>query len=141
MVENRTQESDTVAAKAAIFIVPLIDEHEDPERNARGVVLVPGRIAHIAVAVVAQKARIVVVLTDVVRDYVIVPVRVPLRDDALSEIGHRDVWIAADTAIGDGALIPVIGALVLVVDIRVGRRDREWITDAGIVVDREGIAP
>src|SRR4029077_5330922 len=116
-------ENGAAAAIVTIGIVPGIVVHEHAETNARGVVWIPGGRAHIAVAVVAQEAGIVVVLTDVVRDDVIVPVRVPLRDDALSEIGHRDVRIAADTAICDGAIVPVIAALDLVVDERVCRGD------------------
>src|SRR2546425_11692963 len=74
-----TDEHGATAAIIAIGVVPGVVIHEHAETNARGVVGIPGGVAHIGVAVVAQETWIVVVLTDVVGDHVIVPVRVPLR--------------------------------------------------------------
>ena len=76
-------------------------------------------------------------LADIVRDDVVVPVDVPFRYDALRQVGHRDIRIAAHAAVGDDAIIPVIAALNAVVHEGIGRRDRKQIADAGIVVDRE----
>ena len=80
-------------------------------------------------------------LADVVRDHVVIPVGVPFRNDALREISHRHVRVAAHPAIRDDAIVPVIAALDLVVDERISRRDREQVADAGIIVDRKGVAP
>src|SRR6266702_1528299 len=70
------------AAIVPVRIVPGIVVHEHAETNARVVVRIPVRVAHIGVAVIAKKARIVVVLSDVVGDDVVVPVGVALRHDA-----------------------------------------------------------
>ena len=79
-------------------------------------------------------------LSDVVRDDVVVPVGVSFRDDALREVGHRDIRVAPHAAIGDDAIIPVVTALDLVVDEGICRRDTEQVADAGLVVDRKRIA-
>ena len=90
-------------------------------------------------AVVAQEARVVVVLLDVVGDDVVVPIGVPFGHDALSEVGERDVGIAAHAPIGDHSVVPVVTALNGVVCEGIGRSDREEVAYAGIVVDREGV--
>ena len=79
-------------------------------------------------------------LPDVVRDDVVVPVSVTVGHDALREIGHRDVWVALHSAIGNHAIVPVVTALDLVVGERISRRHGEEVADTGVVVDCEGIA-
>jgi hypothetical protein len=62
----RADEYDATAAVVPIRIVPRIIIHIHTEANARGVVRIPGAIAHVGVAVIAKEARVFVVLADIV---------------------------------------------------------------------------
>src|SRR6185503_17737831 len=121
---------DAAAAVVPVRIVPGIVIHDDAEPDAGVVIRIPVRVAHIRVAVVAQEPWITVLLLDVIRDDVVVPVDIPFGHDALGEVGHGDVWIAADATIGDRAVVPVVPALDGIVGEGNSRGDREEISDA-----------
>src|SRR5881392_2074055 len=76
-------EHDAAAAIGAVWIVPGIIVHEHAEAHARVEVGIPVGITDVGVAVVAQETRIVVVLADIVRDDVVVPINIPVRFDTL----------------------------------------------------------
>ena len=122
---ERPHEHDPGAAIVAVRIVPrvVIDEHAEP--HARIGVGVPVRVTDEGVAVVAEEARIVVLALDVVRHNVVVPVGITFRNDALRQIGERDVWITAHAAIRDHAVIPMIATFDAIVGERIGGRDGE----------------
>src|SRR5947199_6943643 len=128
------------AAVVPVGVVVRIVEQHDPETDAGVVVRAPVWIAHVAVAIVAEEARVIVVLLHVVRRDVVVPVGVAVRDDALGEVGEGDIRVAADAAIRNNAIIPMIFALDGIVDEGIGRRDGEDVPNAGVVVDVERIA-
>ena len=79
-------------------------------------------------------------LTDIVRDDVVVPIDVPVGHDPLREIGHGDIRITAHAAIRDHTIVPVLATFDLVVDERVSGGHRKDVTDARVVIDREGFA-
>src|SRR5213080_439932 len=108
------------AAVVPVGVVVRIVEHHDPETDAGVVVRAPVWIADVAVAVVAEEARVIVVLLHVVRRDVVVPVGVAVRDDALGEVGEGDIRVAAYAAIRNSAIIPMIFALHGIVDEGIG---------------------
>ena len=136
----RTREDDPRAAVILIRVVVRIIEDHDPKAHAGVVVGAPGRVAHVRVAVVAQEPGIVVVLFDVVRRDVVIPLTVAVGHDALCQVGKGDVRIAADPPVGDQSIIPVVLALDAVVHERIRRGDGEQVADTGIVIDVEGVA-
>src|SRR2546430_2198968 len=136
----RTREDDPRAAVVLIRVVVRIIEDHDPKAHAGVVVGAPGRVAHVRVAVVAQEPGIVVVLFDVVRRDVVIPLTVAVGHDALCQVGKGDVRIAADPPVGDLSIIPVVLALDAVVHERIRRGDGEQVADTGIVIDVEGVA-
>src|SRR3989449_9582405 len=107
---QRPREHDPRAAVVAIGVVVRIVEDDDPEAGAGVIVGNPERISHIAVAVVAQKPRVVVALLDIVGDEVVVPIVVAIRYDAPGQIGEGEVRIAADATVGDHAIVPMVAA-------------------------------
>src|SRR5690242_10543539 len=129
-----TREHDARAPVIAVRVVVRIVVDHDPEAHARVIVRAPVRIAHVAMAVVAQEARIIIVLLHVIRDDIVVPIPVAVRDDALREIRQRDVWIAADAAVRNRAVVPMLVALEAVVDERIGGGDAEDVADARVVI-------
>src|SRR5690348_6072062 len=129
-----TREHDARATVIAVRVVVRIVVDHDPEAHARVIVRAPVRIAHVAMAVVAQEARIIIVLLHVIRDDIVVPIPVAVRDDALREIRQRDVWIAADAAVRNRAVVPMLVALEAVVDERIGGGDAEDVADARVVI-------
>src|SRR5262245_49108436 len=133
-------EHHATAAIGPVRIVPGIVVHIHAEANARVVIRIPIRIADVAVAVVAQEPRIVVMTLDVVRHDVVIPVGVAFRNDPLCEIGERDVRISAHATVRDYAVIPMIARLDLVIHEGIGRGHRKQIAHAGLVVDRKGFA-
>src|SRR6185312_6436068 len=133
-------EHHTTAAVRPVRIVPGIVVHIHAEAHARVVVRIPVRITDVAVAVVAQESRIVVMTLDVVGHDVVVPVGVAFRNDPLCEIGERDVRISADAPVGDHAVIPMIARLDLVINEGVWGGHRKQVADTGRVVDRERLA-
>src|SRR6266576_3444038 len=70
----RTREDYARTAVVAVGVIVRIIVHHDAKAYARVVVWAPVRGAHVRVAVVAQETRIVVLLLDVVRNDVVVPV-------------------------------------------------------------------
>src|SRR5213593_31551 len=84
---QRPREHHPRATVVPVGVVVGIVEDHDPEADTGVVVRAPVRIAHVRVAVVAQEPRIVVVLLDIVRDDVVVPVAITVRDDALRQLG------------------------------------------------------
>jgi hypothetical protein len=89
-------------------------------------------------AVVADEPGIVVVLLNVVARQVVI--EVALGRDLGCEVGHGDVRITLDPAIGDDPVIPVIPHHEMVVGERIGRRDGEDVADAGVIIDGESRA-
>ena len=128
------------AAVVAIRVVIRIVENHDPEANAAVIVRAPIRVADVRVAVVAQEPRVVVMLPHIVGHDIVVPLRVALGHDTLGEAGERDVGVAADAAVGDSAVVPVVAPFDRVVGERVGCRDRENIAHAWVVIDVKGLA-
>src|SRR5687767_4115830 len=90
--------------------------------------------------VVAEEARVVVVLLDVVRDHIVIPVGITFGDDALGELRQGNIGITTHATIGDRPVVPVIAAFDAVVDEWIGGRHREEVADAGIVIDGERVA-
>src|SRR5882672_1377557 len=133
-------EDDSRVAVVPIRVVVRIVEDHDPEAHTGVIVGAPGRVAHVRVAVVAQEPGIVVVLLDVVRRDVVIPIVVAVRHDALCQLGEGDVRVAADAPVGDRPIVPVLPTLDAVVDERVSRRDGEHVADTRIVIDVERIA-
>ena len=76
-------------------------------------------------AVIAEEARIVVLALHIVRHNVVIPIGVAIRFDPLREIRERDIWITADSAIRDHAVVPMIAALDAVIGKRIRGRDGE----------------
>ena len=128
------------AAVVPIRVIVRIIEHHDPKAHAGVIVGAPVRVTHVAVAVVAQEPRIVVMLLHVVRRDIVIPIAVTIGHDALGQVGEGDVRIAADPSVGDQSIIPVVPALDPVVHERVGRGHGEQVADTRIVIDVEGVA-
>src|SRR5947199_5543244 len=99
------------AAVVPIRVIVRIIEHHDPKAHAGVIVGAPVRVAHVAVAVVAQERRIVVMLLHVVRRDIVIPIAVTIGHDALGQVGEGDVRIAADPSVGDQSIIPVVPPL------------------------------
>jgi len=133
-------EDDAIAAIVAIWVVPGIVVHVHPETHARRVVRVPGRVADVRVAVIAQEPRIVIMPLDIIRHDVIIPIDIAFWLNALRQIGHRDVGIAADTAVRDYAVVPVLVGRYVIVPEGISGRDGKQIADARIIIDRKGFA-
>ena len=91
-------------------------------------------------AVVAQETRIVVVLLDVVRNDVVVPVRISVGHQPLREVREGDIRVAAHATVGDRPVVPVIPALDAIVDERIGGGDPEDIADPRIIIHVERVA-
>src|SRR5213596_1856824 len=128
------------AAVVPIRVIVRIIEHHDPKAHAGVIVGAPVRVTHVAVAVVAQEPRIVVMLLHVVRRDIVIPIAVTIGHDVLGQVGEGDVRIAADPSVGDQSIIPVVPALDPVVHERVGRGHGEQVADTRIVIDVEGVA-
>jgi hypothetical protein len=82
--------------------------------------------------VVADEARIVVMLFDVVGSD-IVAITVP--SDSSSQVGESHVRISADPPISDQSEVPVVATGYLVIVERLRRAHRENISDARIFID------
>ena len=137
---SRAREDHPRATVIAVRVVVGIVVDDDPEAHACVIVRAPERIAHVAVAVIAQEAGVVIVLLHVIRHDVIVPIVVAVRHDALGEVRQRDVRVTAHSAIRDRAVVPVLVALERVVDEGVGGGDGKDVADSWIVVDIERIS-
>src|SRR5438046_7822835 len=92
------------AAVVPIRVIVRIIEHHDPKTHAGVIVGAPVRVTHVAVAVVAQEPRIVVMLLHLVRRDIVIPIAVTIGHDALGQVGEGDVRIAADPSVRDQPL-------------------------------------
>src|SRR5207249_97133 len=110
------------AAVVPIRVIVRIIEPHDPKAHAGVIVGAPVRVAHVAVAVVAQEPGIVVMLLHVVRRDIVIPIAVTIGDDALGQVGEGDVRIAADPSVGDQSIIPVVSVLDPVVHTDLAQR-------------------
>jgi hypothetical protein len=128
---ERTGEDHSPAAVVPIGVVVGVIVDHDPEPHTGVRVRVPVAIAGIAVAVITEEPRVVVTPLHIVGDDVVVPVGVAVRNDALCQVGERDVGVAPHAAVGDHAIVPMVAGRNGVVFEWIGGDDGEHITDAG----------
>ena len=116
---------DDVAAAIAVGVIPGIVPDHHAVAGARGAVGVPVAVAGVGVAVVADEARVVVVVVDVVGRNVVVVIagwREPRR-----QVGEPDVGIALDASAVDQTIVPVVTPGDVAEVERVGGGDGEEV--------------
>jgi hypothetical protein len=131
----RADDYDVTPPIIPVGVVVVIVVNDDPKPAAGVVVGVPIGITDIAVAVVADKPGIVVVLLDVIRNDVIIVLAGP--GDARSEFSQAYVRVSPDPAVRNQPVVPVVAPDEFVILEWIGRGDREDIANAGVVIDGE----